>query len=509
MTDADTDTAYPGAPHDGGRAAAWPWVLAGAGLVLFRTLPYAWWGTLAFDADQAVVGLMAKHVAELRALPFYQYGLSYVLMLSAYVIAPFMWLLGPTLLALKLPLVLMNVGVGVAVSLAVTRAGLRPAVAVLLCLPILMTSGVTNAGLMDALGMTVEPALFVLALWALRRHPLGFGIVATLGFHVREFVAYAVAAMVVVDVLSGRLASRDGWRHWGVAGVAMLGTGAVLAGMARLSSPRGPETWVASAGDNLTTLGGAFCFAPAQAVTNIVDLSRSYLGLLWGASPVPLAAAAVQSRVTQGMPWAWPAFAAVLLVACLHVAWRWRTAHEHRHDRVLQLGLFLLLVGLQSVVVYAISRCGPLSLLTVRYALLGMFLPTGVALVAWAVEPNPWLRRAIGTAFVALAVLNAWPHLELWREQWSHPAAPNRAALGAALESRGITYVRSDYWTAYYVAFMTRERVTVVPDTLSRVELYERRLARHQDEVVRVSTSPCGDTAAVVPGYYLCQKVTP
>jgi hypothetical protein len=372
-----------------------------------------------------------------------------------------------------------------------------------------MTSGVTNAGLMDTLGMTVEPALFVLALWALRRHPVAFGLVATLGFHVREFVAYAVAASVVVDVIEGRLPSRDGWRDWAITGVAMLGTSAVLSGMARLASPRGPGTWVSTAGDNLTTLGGAFCFAPAQAAANIIDLGQSYLGLLWGASPAPFSAAAVQSQVVQGMPWAWPAFAAVLLLACARVTWRWRAALARRHDPVLQLGVFLLLVGLQSVVVYAISRCGPLSLLTVRYALLGVFLPTGLALVVWAVEPRVGIRRAVGAAFVALALLNAWPHVALWREQWTRPTLTNRAALAAALESRGISYVRTDYWTAYYVAFMTRERVTVVPDILSRVEIYERRLAHHEHEAVRVSTRPCGNAAAVVPGYYLCQNGTP
>ncbi len=490
-------------------SSAWPWLLAAAALVLFRTLPYAWWGTLAFDADQAVVGLMAKHIAEFRALPFYQYGLSYVLMVSAYITAPFMWVFGPTPFALKLPLVLINVGVGTGLVLLATRAGLRPRVALVLSLPVLMTSGVANAGLMDALGMTVEPAAFVLALWALRGNPLYFGIVAAVGFHVREFVAYAVAAVVAIDVLAGQFTSREGGQAWMVAGMSMVGTSAVLAGMARFASPSGPDTWVSSSGDNLATLGGAFCFAPTWALANVVDLGRSYLGLLWGASPVPLAEVAVQTHVTQGVAWGWPLLAAVLLVTVFRLASRWRTVWAHRHDPIAQLGAFLMLVGLQSVLVYAVSRCGPLSLLTVRYALLGVFLPTGIALMGWVVEPRRGLRHATAAAFIALAALNAWPHLRLWQEQWAHPSTPNRAQLGAALEARGIRYVRSDYWTAYYVAFITRERVVVGADTLSRIDEYERALARHASEVVRVSTAPCGDLAQVVPGYYLCQKVVP
>jgi hypothetical protein len=385
----------------------------------------------------------------------------------------------------------------------------RPAVALLLSLPVVMTSGVASAGLMDALGMTVEPAAFVLALWALRRNPVGFGIVAAVGFHVREFVAYAVAAIVVVDLVSGHVWSRDGRRAWLLVGVAMVGTSAALAGLARFASPRGPGTWVSTAGDNLTTLGGAFCFAPAQALANVVELGRSYLGLLWGASAAPLAEVAVQTRVTQGLTWAWPVLAFVLLLTCVRLLWGWRTMWARRHDPVAQLGLFLALVGLQSVLVYAVSRCGPLSLLTIRYALLGAFLPTGIALLGHAVAPRSALRYATGGAFLALAALNAWPHVRLWQEQLSHPSVTNRAQLGAALEARGIRYIRSDYWTAYYVAFMTQERVVVGADTLSRVDEYERALTRHAGQVVRVSTSPCGEATSVVPGYYLCSKVTP
>ena len=446
--------------------AAWAWLLAAAVMVLFRTFPYAWWGTLAFDSDQAVLGLMAKHISEFRALPVYQYAVSYVLILTAYVVAPFMWLLGPTPLALKLPLVFMNVAVGVSLIAVAIRAGLRPHIAVILGLPVLMTAGVTNAGLMDALGMTVEPALFVIALWALRRSSLAFGVVAVVGFHVREFVAYAVAALLFVDVCTGVFLSRAGWRDWGMRGLAALGTTGLIGAAARFSSVRGPDTWTAASGDNLATLGGAFCFAPAQAVQNVLTLGQWYLGALWGATPVPFADAAVQSRVTQGVAGAWPLLAAVLLLAGLRVAWHWRAVWTHRHASSVQLGAFLLLVGLQSVIVYAVSRCGPISVLTLRYALLGVFLPTGLALLAWAVEPRGAVRHLIGASFVGVAVLNAWPHAQLWHEQMTQPSISNRAQLGAALESRGIHFARSDYWTAYYVAFMTRERVVVGADTL-------------------------------------------
>ncbi len=492
------------------RYLPWPWLALVALLVAFRALPFAWWGTLAFDADQAVVGLMAKHIAEFRALPVYQYALGYVVMLTAYLTAPFMWALGPTAFALKLPLLLMNVGVAVGLVMAIVRAGLRPATAVVLSLPVILPAAVTNAGLMDALGMTVEPLVFVIALWHARRAPVVFGLVAALGFHVREFVAYGVAAVIAVDVLDGRVLTREGRQHWITAALSALATTALIAGLARFASVRGPGTWIVEQVEgNLATLGGAFCFAPRQAWRNVMELGVSYLGVLWGAAPIPLSHAAVQSRLAQGVTWAWPALALVLVAALARVVVGGRRLWTMRSTPLVQLGIFLALVGAQSVLVYAVSRCGLISVITIRYALLGVFLPTGIALLLWAVEPRATARRAFGAALVALAALNAWTHVRLWHEQVTAPVISTRALLGPALEARGIRYARSDYWTAYYVAFMTQERVIVSADTFPRIDEYEHVLARHADDVVQVSTEPCGETPAIVPGYYVCRATAP
>jgi len=47
-----------------------------------------------FDADQAVFGLMAKHLAELRAFPLFMYGQSYILGVDAWMAAPLFALFG-------------------------------------------------------------------------------------------------------------------------------------------------------------------------------------------------------------------------------------------------------------------------------------------------------------------------------------------------------------------------------------------------------------------------------
>ena len=56
-----------------------PLVLAIAGLVVLRSLVFVCWPASHFDSDQAVTGLMAKHLSELRAFPVFWYGQTYML----------------------------------------------------------------------------------------------------------------------------------------------------------------------------------------------------------------------------------------------------------------------------------------------------------------------------------------------------------------------------------------------------------------------------------------------
>ena len=119
------------------RAACWTTIALLVCAVLLRTVPFVWWSGLHFDSDQAVVGLMAKHVSEGRAWPLYYYGQSYMLAVEAYLAAPVMWLAGPTVTALKAPLVGVNIAiVALLLHLVVRDTKLPPWVAAIAVLPI-------------------------------------------------------------------------------------------------------------------------------------------------------------------------------------------------------------------------------------------------------------------------------------------------------------------------------------------------------------------------------------
>src|SRR6187397_2826021 len=69
------------------------------------------WPLAAFDSDQAITGLMAKHLAELRAFPVFYYGQNYLLAVEAWLAAAVFAFTGASVTALRLPLLAINIAI--------------------------------------------------------------------------------------------------------------------------------------------------------------------------------------------------------------------------------------------------------------------------------------------------------------------------------------------------------------------------------------------------------------
>src|SRR3954463_16279062 len=96
------------------RSASLLWCsLIATALVAFRSYPYLAYEHLDFDSDQAIVGLMAKHLSEGRTFPLFFYGQHYMLGVQAWIAAPFFWIGGPTVAMLRMPLLIINCSVAV------------------------------------------------------------------------------------------------------------------------------------------------------------------------------------------------------------------------------------------------------------------------------------------------------------------------------------------------------------------------------------------------------------
>src|SRR5688500_24173 len=174
-------------------------------LVLARSAVFLFWEQSAFDSDQAIFGLMAKHIVEGRAFPMFIYGDSYLLAVQPWLAAPLFAIFGPSAAVLKVPVVAVNAVTAALLVWILHRAcGLRPVTAVLASMCFVLAAPVMAKLLVETGGGNPEPFLYVLLLWILRDRPLAFGLVFGLGFVHREFTAYGVTAIIAISVLADR-----------------------------------------------------------------------------------------------------------------------------------------------------------------------------------------------------------------------------------------------------------------------------------------------------------------
>jgi hypothetical protein len=100
--------------------------------------------------------------------------------------------------------------------------------------------------------------------------------------------------------------------------------------------------------------------------------------------------------------------------------------------------------------------------------------------------------------------VSALGHARLWAEYLTHPPYGVKRTIVRELEARGVRYGSSDYWIAYYVTFLTNERIIMRSDDVTRILAYDREALAHSDQMVTVARMPCPRGDEVVPGVYFC-----
>ena len=177
-------------------------------IVLFRSALFVFVQQLDFDSDQALTGLAGKHLLEGRAFPLFFYGQNYMLAVEAWLAAPMFWLFGVSVASLKLPLLAINIAVGLLLVLLFERElGLRPIAGLIASLFFLIPPPGAAPLLLQTTGGNVEPFLYVLLLWLTRRRPVWFGLIFGVAFLQREFTLYGLVAIIVIEAVNGA------WRH--------------------------------------------------------------------------------------------------------------------------------------------------------------------------------------------------------------------------------------------------------------------------------------------------------
>ena len=461
-----------------------------------------------FDADQAVVGLMAKHISEGRAFPLFFYGQSYLLAVEAYLAAPVMWLIGPTEVALKLPILAMNV---LTAALLVWRAhrdlGLRPWLALVGVLPFVLPPLVLGTRFMEAMGGNVATLLYAVVLWTVRSRPWTFGLVAAVALAQRELAAYPIAALLLLEVAYGGWPARATLERWAIAALLVATMSATLGAVRPFSPMFGPGTTTRLVQEDLssdTVVAGVICLEPSTWPDRGARLLREHWPIMVGGYPGRAQLAGVSSGVGQGNPGLGPWVAMLTLVAAVAGLRARPTSSASRVSASIPpsaLSWFLILCGLISTTVYAFFACVQLSPNTLRYDLLLIFVPVGAVLAGLRAHA-PMMRAALVTATLVWVTSSLGDYRALAVEVRSGRWPDLRGQAIQMLEARHLTALWGEYRLAYLVSFRSQERITVAPNDSHRIDEYATRAAAAHAPFI--AGGACAQGEELVPGFWLC-----
>ena len=480
------------------------WMAALAALVVARSAVFVFWPGSHFDSDQAVTGLMAKHLSELRAFPVFWYGQTYMLGVEAWLAAPLMALFGATVTALKLPLLAINVAIALLLFRGFTDDGLDESRAGFATLFFVLAAPTTTAHFLTANGGNVEPLLYVLLIWFLRARPVLMGLVLGIGFLNREFTIYGILALLLLDAYGGTLFSREGIRKYVRAFGAAAVVWVVIALLRRISSAAGPGTSLSDlsthlAANNLTQVIERLCFDPVAMASGIGRIFTMHWPELFGLEQQPLTDFGIESAVRQGLPGAAWLLVPVLGIPLVHIA-----ITKTEKPRPLFIA-YLVITAALSIAGYLVGRCGVVDFYTMRYELLSVIGACGLA--AWYLRlPAPTAFRMVWVGASALLLsISVMGHARLLAEYATHPMTPAKQELIRALDARHIRYAYADYWTSYYVTFMTRERIIVASTEVVKVRTHNNEVDAHRAEAILISRRPCAGGEQLTPAFWSCR----
>ena len=483
-----------------------------AAIVLLRTLVYLVFEQMAFDSDQAVVGLMAKHLMEGRAFPLFYYGQTYMLAVEAWAAVPFFAVAGPTVFALRLSMLAWNIAFGAMILVGLQReSGLRPWLALLPALFFLGAPASVSAQLVDAQGGIIEPFVYIGAFWFLRRHPVWFGAVLALGFRHREFTLYAVPVLLVLEVLTGDM-NRARIREWLISFAVFCAVWESIEALKPFADLAGPGTrgqlLGGFSGSQFSNLAGRFDWQAGELGGRIARMGVQLLTWLLGASQIDT------NLPIPDRPWlAWAAGLCVLLACArlLYVVFQpesggvsERVLSRPWRDRIAraQFGFYLLGVGVVAIAVFLAGK--PVLQGYSRYALLGLLIPVGLSASLLQLESRKMLRNAITIVILAWGTLMLADHAAVLVAYVRNPPRNQVRELADHLVAQQIPAAMSEYWRAYLVSFIARETVTVASSGIVRVQEYQKRFSDRASDAVLISDRTCPGGQQVAR-WYLCK----
>jgi hypothetical protein len=466
-------------------------------LVLLRGFVPAYYEGFDFGADQAIVGLMARHLSTLHDFPLYYYGLNYLLGVEAWIIAPFFLLFRSSVAAMRIPFVILNVIVAVWLMAEIgERLRLSRAVSFTAALPFIMPNPAVSSQLLGTAGACVEPFVYVLLLWRLRFRPIGFGMLLAFGSLHREFTILALPAILLVEAANGSLWD---WHNIRRAGWMACGFGFVwlIVDDLKMHLSGGALTL------QISSLGNQMCFdrdSPQRVAALLAQAAPALFGSL---KPVGFGGFSLSSGPPVGSVLVGWLVGVATLVMALRLVQNRRQPPQSSADA--GFGLYLACVGVLTACVYPLScNIGLGNIPLLRYLLLGLLIPVGLFASFMAREPSRTLRNLMAAIFVMWAAANLFDNGKLVVSAVGNPPVSEHRLLTNYLLSHHIRYARAIYWDAYVVDFLSRERVIVESTDKVRIPEYQQQVEEHARDAVTLVRQPC--TAAEMVASWCIQK---
>ena len=454
-----------------GRRETWFVTTLAVLLVLVRAAVFILHGYVDFDSDQAIVGLMAKHLSEFRTFPLFYYGQNYMLGVQSWIIAPLFWIARPSIGVQKIPLMIVNVVTAVVlVRLLISNLRLRPALA------FRRAAVQPDADHRRQLPQSVEPLLR-------HPHPVGCAIGPwLLAIRVR------FPAARVHDLQCPRSRSLSS-----PAGVVNRKTGCGPFWCRRIHA-----VWPIIDRAKVF-LSGTSLILQAQQLSNlacvdhgpsVLERTRYVFTTIWpiltGGIEMPLAYYPIRSSSVVGSALIGWTVGATLILMVARLAWLWRFGHR---DSSFAFAGYLALVGCCAIAAYGLTCAYAFPV--IRSFTLGVFLPIGcvAAFLAW--DTSAPVRTA-GILILSLwGAANLADNVRVLRDAFVTPEPDPHAELTEFLLSHRIRYARGSYWDSYIVDFLSRERVIVGSSGPVRIPEYERLVDEYRDSAAHIERLPC------------------
>jgi hypothetical protein len=225
--------------------------------------------------------------------------------------------------------------------------------------------------------------------------------------------------------------------------------------------------------------------------------------MLFGLRRQPVLDFGVDATAMQGIPGGPILLAAALLLPIGAIGQRLLSDRRWRRDY--DFCAYLVLTALLSCAGYILGRCGQIGYVgSLRYEMLSLLGAAGLG--AWALKvATRSVRRAWIVVALAICAVAAAAHAQVLAQYVTHAPMSAKLMIARQLEARGIQYATSDYWIAYSVTFLTREKTKIASEDLVRIREYNRLVAGHPDETIRIARDPCANGQRVMEGVYFCK----